>query len=469
MLKLFLLFLILLKPCFSNEVVAIKTYDRDNYIRVMFETTEKPKYFVEEKQKNKIYVNLPNTLMKSDLHKNVSKLNVINNIVSLNENNNIKFVISTKNNASLMRYLYTEPSNINKYYRVIVDIYKNNNSIEELVSKLDLVKDKNKLSSIDDLINFSIVESNKNNNINNKISTKKNSIDDLIKENVKANNINELLVLNNIINEEEVTKSFEEQNNEQINMDDFIKSISINLDDKIINKDAKKIKKDFIKNTQYIVVIDAGHGGKDPGAIGFLRTKEKNINLLYAKSIKSELEKNPKIKVVLTRSSDIFVELKDRVNKARMLNADLFISIHSDSNLNRRAKGLSVYTLMKSASDTRSVKLMTNNSKYNVINNINYWKNKIKYDNLRYKNLAESTKFTNILVRDFRDNNVKMFGSDPHKYGNFAVLLAPEFPSVLIELGFLSNFEDERMLKSSSYRKKISKSIATSVNYYFRI
>ena len=84
---------------------------------------------------------------------------------------------------------------------------------------------------------------------------------------------------------------------------------------------------------------------------------------MYAKTIKKELEKHNKIEVILTRNGDYFVELKDRVNKARMLDADLFISIHSDSNNNRKAKGLSIYTLMKSASDTRTVELMMKSKK----------------------------------------------------------------------------------------------------------
>lgn len=444
-----LFFLLFIKNSFCNEVVAIKTYDRDSYIRIMFETTEKPTYFVKQEENNKISVKLPNTIIKTDLHKNIFKLNIIKDIDLINNTNDITFFILTNGNASLMRYLYTEPSSITQYYRVIVDIYKNDNltnsSIDDLVDNLNINENK-KITSIDDLIKENTEE--------------KESIDDLIKENVKAKNMNELLALNNIVDEEKIIRSFEEQNNEEVDMDDFIKSISINFDDKIVSKKSN-IKKNIVQVKKYTVVIDAGHGGKDPGAIGGLKTKEKDVNLIYAKAIKQELEKNKRINVVLTRSTDVFVDLKNRVNRARFLNADLFISIHSDSSVNMKARGLSIYTLMKSASDTRTVELMTQN-KYS------YWKNKIKYDSIRYKTLAESTKFTNILIKDFKNKNIKMFGN-PHKYGNFAVLLAPEFPSVLIELGFLSNIQDERMLKSYSYKITVSKSIAQSIFNYFKI
>lgn len=479
-----LFFLLFISEGYCNEVVAIKTYDRDSYIRIMFETTKKPKYFVEQKDKNKIQVKLPDTIIKSNLHKNIYKLNVIDDVVLLNENDGIKFIVLVNNNAKLMRYLYTEPSSVTKYYRVIVDICKNSDvvvkkqeSIDNLISGLSVVNGKvnDGVVSVDDLIgrlgaddvvikSAVSIEDLINNNIK---EEKKETIDELINENVKAQNMNELLVLNNIINEEEVIKGFEEQNNEKIDMDEFLKSISVDLSSKVVKKD-KKISKSVVKVAKYVVVVDAGHGGKDPGAIGLRRTKEKDINLIYAKAIKEELEKNGKIMVVLTRSNDRFVELKDRVNKARLLDADLFISVHSDSNTNRRAKGLSVYTLMKSASDTRTVKLMTQSNKYNIVGSFSYWKNKMKYDSIRYKTLAESTKFTNILIKNLKMKNVKMFG-DPHKYGNFAVLLAPEFPSVLIELGFLSNPQDEQMLKSYSYRKTISQSVAKSVYGYFGI
>lgn len=465
MLKFILLFFLLfVNKGNCNEVVAIKTYDRDSYIRIMFETTEKPRYFVEEKNNNKIQIKLPNTIIKSNLHKNIYKLNVIKDIFLLNENDGIKFIVTINDGAKLMRYLYTEPSNITKYYRVIVDIYKNNDkSMNDLISNLSLNTTKNttnntggnKNLSINDLIDKNIKED------------KKETIDELINENVRAEDMNELLVLNNIINEEEVIRGFEEQNNEEIDIDEFLKSISVDVGSKIVKQD-KTVAGNIRKTKKYIVVLDAGHGGKDPGAIGVMGTKEKDINLMYIKTIKKELERHNKIEVILTRNGDFFVELKDRVNKARMLNADLFISIHSDSNNNRKAKGLSIYTLMKSASDTRTVELMMKSKKYNINSNFAYWRNKIKYDSIRYKTLAESTKFTNILINNLKRRDINMFG-DPHKYGNFAVLLAPEFPSVLVELGFLSNPDDERMLKSSSYRRIISRTIAESVYRYLDV
>ena len=195
-----------------------------------------------------------------------------------------------------------------------------------------------------------------------------------------------------------------------------------------------------------------------------MKTKEKDINLSYALFIKSELEKNRKFKVFLTRSNDNFVSLSDRVNKSRRLHADLFISIHSDSSTNRRARGLSIYTLSKSASDERTTKLMQKS----LANTFNYWRNKYKYDKIRYQTLNDSVRFSNVLLKNLKRNGIKTFSNSPIKQANFAVLIAPEYPSILLELGFISNLYDEKLLKTYSYKKKISDNIIKSINEYFK-
>ena len=212
---LLLFFLIFINNSFSNEVVAIKTYDRDSYIRIMFETKEKPEYFVNEGDDYKINVKLPNTIIDSNLHKNINRLGIIDEIFLFNENDGVKFVILPVNGARLMRYLYTAPGDNTPYYRVIVDITK--------PTSLNLFLENNMFrdtATIDDLIV---------NNVN--FASSFSSVDELIKENVKANTLDELLDLNNI-NEEEITRGFDEQNNEKIDIDDFLDSISDKLKEK---------------------------------------------------------------------------------------------------------------------------------------------------------------------------------------------------------------------------------------------
>lgn len=430
----FLLIFFITSNLFANEVSNIKTYDRKDYVRIVFETKEKPKYFVEQLD-NKINIILQGAKIRSLIHKNIDKFDVIDNIIFINENKDKeKFAIILKNKATLKRYLYTDPISKGKPYRLVVDINRN------------ITEQKN----LDDLIVEFIDEK---------------TINDLIVENVKPENISELLDLNNIT-DEELTKNIEIQNNEKIDMDEFLKKISVKIEEKPNLTIPQQIP---TKKQRFVVVVDAGHGGRDPGAIGLFKTKEKNINLTVAKAIKYELDKNPKLRVYLTRSDDRFIELHERVNRSRNLRADLFISIHSDSNPNRKARGLSIYTLKKSASDVRTTKLygsskiMKNNS------------TSIKQDTLgaildiaRYENLNKSVKFTDNLVGSFRKQKINLL-NNPHKYGNFAVLLAPEYPSVLIELGFISNPKDEKMLQSYDFRRRVSKSVAEAVRNYFRI
>ena len=467
---LFLISIFFSKNAISNEIVNIKTYDRDSYIRIMFEMEEKPEYFVNQ-ENGKINIRLPKATISSNLHKNIDKLEVIEEIFLFEEQESLTFTVLLIENASLMRYLYTAPASNTPYYRVIVDINRpikqkieNNNSEENIVEDInnnDVLNNflENNLYTENTVSNLTDLQS-VDELIDKKVDTTKHqisSVDELIKENVKANTMDELLDLNNI-NEEQVVKSFEEQNNENLDLDDFLQSLST----RIANNEKREKKQEKIK--QYIIVIDAGHGGKDPGAIGLMKTKEKDINLSYALFIKSELEKNRKFKVFLTRSNDNFVSLSDRVNKSRRLHADLFISIHSDSSTNRRARGLSIYTLSKSASDERTTKLMQKS----LANTFNYWRNKYKYDKIRYQTLNDSVRFSNVLLKNLKRNGIKTFSNSPIKQANFAVLIAPEYPSILLELGFISNLYDEKLLKTYSYKKKISDNIIKSINEYFK-
>ena len=126
------------------------------------------------------------------------------------------------------------------------------------------------------------------------------------------------------------------------------------------------------KSMRKIIVIDAGHGGVDPGAVGYKGTYEKKITLEMARELKAELEKDSKYKVYLTRNRDVFIPLRDRVKIARKYEATMFISIHADSAKNRKAKGLSVYTLSETASDKEAAALAEKENKADIVAGMNF-------------------------------------------------------------------------------------------------
>ena len=219
------------------------------------------------------------------------------------------------------------------------------------------------------------------------------------------------------------------------------------------------------------IIIDAGHGGKDPGAIGRSGTKEKILTLIYAKSLKEALDKTGKYKVYLSRSQDYFVELRERTSMARRYKGDLFISIHADSSPNKKARGLSIYTLSQTASDTRTAKLAQQENKADIIGGLNLYGEyqdtiNTLVDISRQQSMNDSKQFAKILERELGKRNVNASG-EMKKFGNFAVLTSADMPSILLEIGFLSNKTDERMIRSFGYKTKIVNSLVSTINNYF--
>ena len=219
-----------------------------------------------------------------------------------------------------------------------------------------------------------------------------------------------------------------------------------------------------------IIVLDPGHGGKDPGAIGYSGMYEKNITLAMGKELKKMLEDTGRYKVYLTRSTDIFIPLRDRVKISRKHKADLFISLHADSTKNRSAKGLSVYTLSEKASDKEAESLAERENKADVIDGLNLVEHSKEVSDILI-NLAQretmnrSSEFATFMVQEMR--SAAKLVNDTHRFAGFAVLKAPDVPSVLLEMGYLSNRTEERLLKQQSYRRKLAKATTRAVNRYF--
>lgn len=218
-----------------------------------------------------------------------------------------------------------------------------------------------------------------------------------------------------------------------------------------------------------IIVLDPGHGGRDPGAIGYSGVYEKNITLAMAKEMKKILEKEG-YKVHLTRSTDIFIPLRERVKIARRYKADLFLSIHADSAVNRSAKGLSVYTLSEKASDKEAAALAERENKADVIGGLNLVEHSKEVSDIlinlaQRESMNRSSEFATFMVQEMR-KSVRLV-DNTHRFAGFAVLKAPDIPSVLLEMGYLSNRTEERLLKQQSYRKKLAVSTSKAVNKFF--
>lgn len=223
-------------------------------------------------------------------------------------------------------------------------------------------------------------------------------------------------------------------------------------------------------NVKKIIVIDAGHGGHDPGAIGYSGVYEKTITLATAKELKRQLDRVGKYKVFLTRSTDIFIPLRQRVQIARKHNADLFLSIHADSAVNRNAKGLSVYTLSETASDKEAAALAERENKADVISGLNMVEQSKEVSDVlislaQRETRNRSSEFARCIEIEMR-KSVKLI-SDTHRFAGFAVLKAPDVPSVLLEMGYLSNKNEEKLLRQESYRRKIATSTVKAIDRYF--
>ncbi|MFA6216982.1 MAG: N-acetylmuramoyl-L-alanine amidase [Candidatus Omnitrophota bacterium] len=215
------------------------------------------------------------------------------------------------------------------------------------------------------------------------------------------------------------------------------------------------------------IIIDAGHGGKDPGAIGKTGLKEKDVNLDIAKRLASMLEKD-RVTVVLTRSVDRFISLARRVDIANESNADLFVSIHSNANRVHSMSGFEVYYVSPSVGDSeRALQSAKNAIPQLGLGNVSALSLEIKavlWDMVYTAHRAESIELSRSICKTINRNlDVEILGVKDARY---AVLKGARMPAILIEVGFVSNSKEERYLKNYYYRQKIAESIREGlVNY----
>lgn len=213
-----------------------------------------------------------------------------------------------------------------------------------------------------------------------------------------------------------------------------------------------------------VVVIDAGHGGKDSGTVGTGGNYEKTVVLAAALQLRDILQATGRYDVRLTRATDIFLELDERVRFARNSGADLYIALHADASPNRNTRGATVYTVNERG-QSRTRQRVQNNTWQIVDAPQTAEVGNILLDLSMTDTKNQSSAFAEMLRADV--SAVSSMVQNPHREDNFYVLLAPDVPAVLLEMGFMSNPQDESNLISASYRQTLMQAVAGSIDDYF--
>lgn len=223
------------------------------------------------------------------------------------------------------------------------------------------------------------------------------------------------------------------------------------------------------KQLSLTVMIDPGHGGVDSGTVGASGDNEKTIVLSVARKLKDTLRKKG-YRVVMTRDSDVYPSLKERVAMARNAKADLFISLHADSNSNHDLRGVSVYTLSDVASDAETAELAGKENRSDAIAGVDLstedddtsW---LIIELTMRETMKQSARLARLLTGEFSDGAPML--KNPHRYAGFRVLKAPDVPSVLIELGQLGNPADEKRLVDDKVQGGMAEAIGRAVDRFF--
>ncbi len=219
-----------------------------------------------------------------------------------------------------------------------------------------------------------------------------------------------------------------------------------------------------------LIVIDPGHGGKDPGAIGYRRHKEKDLVLAFARTLAAKLRATGRYRVLLTRSGDTFLTLRERVRFARRHDAALFISIHADMFRTRSVHGAAIYTLSERASDQEAAELARKENAADVIDGVDLGADSEEIRGILIDLTMRETKNHSIwLARNLASQmrRVTKVRPRPVRSADFRVLRNPEVPAVLVELGYVYNAKDVRNMLSPRWRERTAGAMVTAVNRYF--
>ncbi len=224
------------------------------------------------------------------------------------------------------------------------------------------------------------------------------------------------------------------------------------------------------RTKEWVVMIDAGHGGVDPGTIGVGRVREKHVNLSVARKVKSLLDSKPGYNVQLTRTKDEFLRLRERVRLGRASGADLFVSIHADAHPDPSVSGASIYTLSEKGSDREAERLARSENAADLIGGAPLEDDNNEVASILIDLAQRETKNQSLAVADdilFALAPTQPLLRSPKRSAGFAVLKAPDVPSVLIELGFLTNRDDASRLSRKKDQEAIASAIAAGIIRYF--
>jgi N-acetylmuramoyl-L-alanine amidase len=219
------------------------------------------------------------------------------------------------------------------------------------------------------------------------------------------------------------------------------------------------------------ITLDPGHGGEDPGAIGRGGSREKDVVLAIAKRIKAKIEEQPNMRVMLTRDADFFVPLPVRVQKARKVQADLFVSIHADGFIEPTARGSSVFALSEKGASSSAARWLANKENAaDLIGGVNIKSHDMQLagvllDLSTTAQINDSMKLANAVLGEIGGINRLHKGSV--EQAGFAVLKAPDIPSILIETAFISNPEEEAKLTDDAYQDQMAEAVLNGIKKYF--
>jgi N-acetylmuramoyl-L-alanine amidase len=224
-------------------------------------------------------------------------------------------------------------------------------------------------------------------------------------------------------------------------------------------------------NRMITIALDPGHGGEDPGAIGAGGSREKDVVLSIAKRLKARIEQHPNMRVLLTRDADYFVPLQQRVHKARKVQADLFVSIHADAFVEPTARGSSVFALSeKGASSTAARWLANKENSADLIGGVNlrgqdHQLASVLLDLSTTAQINDSMKLAKAVLNEIGGINKLHKGAV--EQAGFAVLKAPDIPSILVETAFISNPEEEAKLTDDAYQDQMAQALMNGIRKYF--
>ncbi len=220
-----------------------------------------------------------------------------------------------------------------------------------------------------------------------------------------------------------------------------------------------------------MIAIDAGHGGEDPGAKGAKGSLEKHVTLKVARKLKEKIDAEPNMRAYLTRDGDYFIPLNERVNKARGVKADLFVSVHADAFIRPEARGSSVFALSENGATSAAARwLAKRENDADLIGGINidvedqYLKRTL-IDLSQTATINDSLRLANYVLKEIGEVNT-LHKSEVEQAG-FAVLKAPDIPSILVETAFISNPEEEKRLTDDAYQDKLASAILAGIKTYF--